>query len=137
MTGERDLSRLLAGLAPELDRRPQVFARLGGEPGAELAAAAFAIVREREGVTVVLAAEEAARFGLPVDPRWARITLTVHSDLAAVGMLAAVAAELASAGIAVNPVAGWFHDHLLGPWERRDEAARRLRELALRAAATR
>ena len=77
------------------------------------------------------------RFGLPAEPRWARITLTVHSDLAAVGMMAAVAAELASAGIPVNPVAGWFHDHLLVPWDRREEAVRRLEQLAARASATR
>jgi hypothetical protein len=137
MSGERDLARLLSGLAPELEARPQVFARLDGEPESDLAAAAFAIVREREAVTVVLAAADAARFGLPVEPLWARITLTVHSDLAAVGMMAAVAAELASAGISVNPIAGWFHDHLLVPWERGEEAVRRLKALAARAAATR
>lgn len=137
MSGERDLSRLLTGLAPELEAEPRVFVRIDGEPAAEIVAASFAIVREREGVTVVLDAADAARFGLPIEPRWAWITLTVHSDLAAVGMMAAVAAELASAGIPVNPVAGWYHDHLLVPWERREEAVRRLEELAARAAATR
>ncbi|GMU65982.1 MAG: hypothetical protein AMXMBFR36_22560 [Acidobacteriota bacterium] len=137
MSGERDLARLLAGLAPELDPRPQVFAKLAGEPGPELVAAAFAVVREREGVTVVLAADIAGQFSLPVEPLWAKVTLSIHSDLAAVGMMAAVAAELAAAGIAVNPLAGWHHDHLLVPWDRREEAVRRLAALANRAAATR
>jgi hypothetical protein len=137
MNGERDLARLLSGLAPELEARPRVFARLDGEPPPDLATAAFAIVREREAVTAILAAEDAARFGLLAEPLWAQITLTVHSDLAAVGMMAAVAAELASAGIPVNPVAGWYHDHLLVPWERREEAVSRLRALAARASATR
>lgn len=133
MSGERDLARLIARLAPALEPAPRVFARIDGEPTADMVAAARAIVREREGVTVILDAADAARFGLPGAPLWAWITLTVHSDLAAVGMMAAVATELASAGIAVNPVAGWFHDHLLVPWERRHEAVRRLGELAARA----
>lgn len=130
MSGERDLGRLLAGLAPALEPRPQVFAKLAGKLEPELVATAFAIVREREGVTVVLAADHAARFGLPTTPQWARITLSVHSALEAVGMMAAVAAVLAAAGIAVNPVAGWHHDHLLVPWDRRDEAIRLLVTLA-------
>jgi hypothetical protein len=137
MSGERDLDRLLAGLAPELEPRPFVFARLAGEPGPELVAAVFAVVREREGVTVVLAAESAGQLALPVETLWAKVTLTIHSDLAAVGMMAAVAAELAGAGIAVNPVAGWHHDHLLVPWERREEAVGLLAALAQRAATTR
>ena len=32
MSGERDLSRLLSGLAPALEAAPRVFARLDGEP---------------------------------------------------------------------------------------------------------
>ena len=137
MNGERDLARLLAGLAPELDPRPHLFVRLEGEPGAELVSAAFAVVREREGVTVVLAAADAARRGLPAGALWAKVTLAVHSDLAAVGMMAAVAAELAAAGIPVNPVAGWHHDHLLVPWERGEEAVRLLVGLSGRASTTR
>src|SRR5690606_37589583 len=111
--GERELARLIAGLAPALEPTPRVFARIDGEPSPGLVATARALVREREGVTVILDAADAARSGLPAEPLWAWITLTVHSDLAAVGMMAAVAGELASAGIAVNPLAGWFHDHLL------------------------
>lgn len=137
MSGERNLARLLAGLAPELEPRPLVFARLAGEPGPELVAAAFAVIREREGITVVLAADSAGQLALPVEPLWAKVTLTIHSDLAAVGMMAAVAAELAKAGIAVNPVAGWHHDHLLVPWERGEEAVRLLAALAQRAVTTR
>ncbi len=73
----------------------------------------FALIREEEGWTIVLP-----------DPAgdWARISLTVHSDLAAVGLTAAISGALAAAGIAANVVAGFHHDHILVPWERRQEA---------------
>jgi hypothetical protein len=53
-------------------------------------------------------------------PRWAMITLTVHSDLAAIGFLAAITRKLADGGISVNPVSAFYHDHLFVPWEKRD-----------------
>jgi hypothetical protein len=58
------------------------------------------------------------------------ITLEVHSSLEAVGFLAAIATRLAAAGIGVNPVAGYFHDHLFVPEARAEEAMRLLDELA-------
>ncbi|HWA16013.1 MAG TPA: ACT domain-containing protein, partial [Gemmatimonadales bacterium] len=41
-----------------------------------------------------------------------RIVLTVHSDLGAVGMMAAVATALAERGVPCNVFAGIYHDHL-------------------------
>jgi hypothetical protein len=38
--------------------------------------------------------------------------------------MAVLATRLAERGISVNPVAGFFHDHLFVPVERADEAAR-------------
>lgn len=44
------------------------------------------------------------------------ITLDVASSLEAVGFMAAVAARLAGeCGVGVNPVSGFFHDHLFVP----------------------
>ena len=45
-----------------------------------------------------------------------------ESDLEAVGMTAAISRALADAGIACNVLAGSRHDHLLVPWNRRDDA---------------
>ena len=53
---------------------------------------------------------------------WARITLGVHSSLAAVGLTARVAGALAEAGISANMVAAFHHDHVFVPWETRDVA---------------
>jgi hypothetical protein len=129
MSGERDLARLLAGLDPEVAAEPYVFTRAaGGEVRAGLRP--FATVAEDEGLTLVVTREEADRLGLPYDYLAARITLRVHSDPAAVGMTAAFSRVLADAGLSCNVIAGFFHDHLLVPWDRADEAVRLLRGLA-------
>jgi uncharacterized protein len=44
--------------------------------------------------------------------------------------LAAMSGALGGAGIACNIVAGFHHDHLFVPWERRDEALVILKRLA-------
>jgi len=133
MSGERDLARLLAGLAPALDDRPYAFVPYGDGPlDSELVGAALGLVREREGVTLVLPEALALARGFPAGPPWARIELTVHSDLEAVGMMAAVAGALAAEGISCNPLAGYHHDHVFVPWPRREDAVRALQRLARR-----
>lgn len=89
-----------------------------------------AIVSEIEGPTVVMRREEAERFDIPYTFVAAWITLTVHSDLAAVGLTAAFSTALAEAGIGCNVLAGFHHDHLLVPAERRDDALAVLEKLA-------
>lgn len=87
-------------------------------------------VAEAEGLTLVLREEEAEAAGLAFDYVAAWITLRVHSALAAVGLTAAVAGELAEAGISCNVVAGFHHDHLFVPHEWGDKALRALEGLA-------
>ena len=128
MSGERDLGRLLAGLDPVLADEPYVFAVLhDGVAPADLRP--FATVDEDEGLTVVIPRADADRLGLAYDYVAARITLRVHSDPAAVGMTAAFSRVLADAGLSCNVLAGFFHDHLLVPWDRADEAVALLRSL--------
>jgi uncharacterized protein len=126
--GERDLDRLLAELRPRLDGRAFVFCTL---PAAELVEVAdlapVTVVAEEEGLTVVVEPRRAEEAGLSFSGRFARITLQVHSSLEAVGLTAAVAGRLADRGIGANVVAGFFHDHLFVPWERREEAVAVLR----------
>ncbi|EXJ78160.1 hypothetical protein A1O3_09321 [Capronia epimyces CBS 606.96] len=57
------------------------------------------------------------------------ITCDVHSSLAAVGFMATLATRLARRGISVNPVSGFFHDHLFVPAEKAEEAVRVLEEV--------
>ncbi len=113
---------MLAGMAPVLDARAWFFVVVEGDPPAD----AFAVIREDEGVTAIVPGERA---GAP----FARITLTVHSALEGVGLTAAVSGALAGAGIACNVVAGYHHDHLFVPWDRREEALAILKAMASRA----
>lgn len=90
----------------------------------------FATVVENEGLSVVIAYNDADRLGLtdPVQLGW--ITLTVNSSLEGVGLTAAVSGELAQSGIACNVIAGHHHDHLLVPIDRVDESVALLTALA-------
>lgn len=118
---ESDLKVLLATMEPVLHAEPYGFAVLDGA----LPARTFATVAEDEGLTVV-APLAVLGGGLP----WARISLTVHSDLAAVGLTAAFATALAAEGISCNVIAGVHHDHLFVQWDRRDRAMAALRRLS-------
>lgn len=116
-----DLAGMLAGMAPLLDAQAWTFVLVEGEAPA----GAFALIREDEGTTAIVPDDNGG---------FARITLMVHSALDGVGLSAAVATALAAAGIACNIVAGFHHDHLFVPWERREDALAILTELSVRAA---
>lgn len=111
---EADLPTLLATLRPHLDAVEYVYATL---PDLSRAAALdpIATFREAEGVTCILPHATAEAHALPFTYPCRRITLTVHSALEAVGMLAAITTRLAEAGISVNPIAAYHHDHLFVP----------------------
>jgi len=110
-----DLGRLLAEMQPVLHDEPYGFELL--DPDAPLPEEVFALIREEEGMTLI------APFP---DGEWARISLTVHSSLSAVGLSAAILRALADHALPANIVAGFHHDHILVPWERRHEALQAL-----------
>ena len=130
MAAVHDLDELLATMRPELDPTTWVFTT-----GPSAVAGALMTLHEREGVTSIVPAEGDAP--APDGPRFARITLTVHSDLEAVGLTAAIATALAAAGIPANVVAGYFHDHVFVPVDRAEEALQRLQALSAGARARR
>lgn len=123
-----DLARLLRSLQPELHEGVFVFATLG--PGQQVDLAELvALVREPEGVSVVVTEQVARRLGLNAMFRCGWITLTVNSDLQAVGLTAAFSTALGHAGISCNVVAGANHDHIFVPIERAAEAMAVLQRL--------
>ena len=77
---------------------------------------------EAEGTTLLLTRQAAETAGLDFEFPCRMITLNVHSALEAVGFIARIATELAAKGMGVNPVAGFFHDHLFIPERRMDDA---------------
>jgi hypothetical protein len=109
----RDPAALIAGMEPQAIPGAVVFAVV---PEADLPAAlpaARAMIREAEGITLVLPADHPAV--PPGAARFAQITLGVHSALDAVGLTAAAAGALAAASIPCNVIAGAHHDHIFVP----------------------
>ncbi len=129
----------MASASPWQDLRPAlhpgsyVFARIPGTPssvpGLFAGAAPFAVIHEDEGTTVVITRDQADRLGLRYGYVAARITLTIGSDLAAVGLTAEVSRVLAEAGISCNVIAGAAHDHLFVDDARGSEALALLQRL--------
>ncbi|MCA8057454.1 MULTISPECIES: ACT domain-containing protein [Burkholderia cepacia complex] len=128
-----DLTELLASMQPELNEGAYVFSFVQADRDVSLLAP-LATFREREGLTVIVDEPTAVREDLPVLFRAAWITLTVHSDLQAVGLTAAVAEALTKASISCNVVAAAFHDHIFVPVERATDALAQLMDLQSRAA---
>lgn len=130
MTGETDLKKLLASMTPELLPGIHVFATLA--PGISVPEGVNPVMlfREREGLTLILLEDEAKAAGVSGIFHCRMITLNIHSSLEAVGFLAAITTRLASAGMGVNPVSAFYHDHLFVPAERAEEAMEFLHRLA-------
>ena len=130
MTAERDLNVLLANMKPEM--QPGIFVFCTILPNEHIPAVVNPLMtfREQQGTTLVIQREEAERAGLHSAFASRLITLTVHSSLDAVGFLAAITARLAEAGISVNAVSAFHHDHLFVPADRADEALVLLQEIS-------
>ena len=117
------LDELLRSMSPQLHEGEFVFCA-APDPLPE----AIATFREDEGLTVVIRRDRADELALEYSFVAAWITLTVHSDLAAVGFLAAISRALADAGISCNAIAALYHDHLFVPYEKRFAAMDVLRK---------
>ncbi|SEN70667.1 ACT domain-containing protein [Bradyrhizobium sp. OK095] len=130
MAGERDLGALLRGMKPELRPGVFVFCTIVADESIRAALNPLLTFREQEGTTLVILREEAEAAGLRYAFASRLITLTVHSALDAVGFLAAITARLAEAGISVNAVSAFHHDHLFVPVDRADEALALLQEMS-------
>ncbi|ARB28655.1 ACT domain-containing protein [Pseudomonas tolaasii] len=111
MAGETALATLLRSMSPQLNEGDYVFCTLPDNripPGCDV----IGSFREREGLTLIVERQQAEQAGLAFDYVAAWITLNVHSALEAVGLTAAFASALGSAGISCNVIAGYYHDHL-------------------------
>jgi len=131
MSGEKDLRRLLRNLSPVLAAGEFVFCSFAdaryGDHAQLQPVASFA---EHEGLTLVIPRAQADQHALHYTAVFSCITLQVHSDLAAVGLTAAVAAALTRHGISANVIAGYYHDHVFVQRECAQQALAALGELA-------
>lgn len=109
-----DLTTLLKSMHPELNSGTFAFATLA--PGQHVSLTdVVALIHEPEGTSVIVREADLDRLGLTAVFLCAWITLTVNSDLQAVGLTAAFSGALGSAGISCNVVAGTHHDHIFVP----------------------
>ena len=113
--GEKNLSSLLASLHPVLAEGEFVFCLLDEAAYRSLKCDPLCFFREAEGFSVVLNKTVADELGFSYDSVWSLITCRVRSSLQAVGLLAKITGRLAEAGISVNAVSAYCHDHLLVP----------------------
>ena len=129
MAGETSLTTLLRSMSPQLNHGQYVFCTL---PDGQLPTGLDPLgsFREQEGLTVILEKSQAEDAGLSFDYVAAWITLNVHSALQAVGLTAAFATALSTAGISCNVIAGYYHDHLFVGQEDADRAMDVLKQLA-------
>ncbi|KAL6246429.1 hypothetical protein RBB50_006665 [Rhinocladiella similis] len=126
--GETSLQTLLSSLTLVLHEPTYVFLTI---PHEEFRAPFLfslddihLLFREAEGVTLVVAQALADKHALPYQYPCRMITCNVHSSLEAVGFMAHLATKLADKGLSVNPVSGYFHDHLFVPVGKANEAVR-------------
>ncbi len=122
MKGESSLEKLISGLT--VYRHDGVWEFVSGTQS-EVSSAVMQF-REREGWTHIV---PAARSALE-NERFVWLEMAVHSDLNAVGFLAAIATRLADENIPCNAVAACFHDHIFVPEALADKAVLALEKLA-------
>tara|TARA_R110002096_G_scaffold8802_3_gene35761 strand:- start:14278 stop:14679 length:402 start_codon:yes stop_codon:yes gene_type:complete len=129
MSGEINLTELIKSLSAVLVDGLFVFATIKGTkiPANLVPRMMF---QEAEGTTLILLKSEAEEFNLPYEFPCRMITLNIHSSLEAVGFMAKIATELAKHDMGVNPVSGFYHDHLFVPDGRQNDAMNILKKMA-------
>ena len=129
MTGESELKSLLRNMQPVVVEGEYVFSSVQESQLDDLESPLM-IFRENEGSTVIVTRAIAERNGFVFSSSWGLVSLSIHSDLEAVGFLAAITSYLAEAGISVNVVSAFYHDHLFVPYARVDEVVALLSALS-------
>lgn len=129
MSGETNLNALIKSLSTVLHDGVFVFVTIPPDrPLPDIAPRMM--FQEAEGTTLILLRSEAEAHSLPFEFPCRMITLNIHSSLEAVGFMARIATELSKHDMGVNPVSGFFHDHLFVPDGREQDAVKALENLA-------
>lgn len=129
MSGETNLDVLIRSMSAVLVEGVYVFVTVPAD-AAPLDVLPRMMFREAEGVTYILLRSEAEALDLSYEFPCRMITLNIHSSLEAVGFMARIATALAGEGMGVNPVSGFYHDHLFVPDGREQDALRVLEGMA-------
>ena len=132
----RERQAMLAGMKPVLKDGVFFFCTTNNPSDAEaLLHCSLATFREDEGITLVLAENDARQHGFDLAIPMRRIVLEVFSALDGVGITAGVAAALADNGIPCNMIAAYQHDNVFIPEPMSHRAVRILKDVQSRYAA--
>jgi hypothetical protein len=113
MSGETNLTKLIASMTPVLNESEYVFGILDSIDYTQLALLnPIGTFQEKEGLTIIVAKHKADEFNIAYSGVFKCITLNVHSSLDAVGLTAAVSTKLTQSNISANVVAAYYHDHV-------------------------
>lgn len=130
MSGEKNLTKLIASMTPVLLNDEYIFGMLEQVDYQQLSVLKpVGTFQEKEGLTVMLIKEKADQHGIDYEGVFKCITLNVHSSLDAVGLTAAVSTKLTQANISANVVAAYYHDHIFVAAKDADNALAALEEL--------
>ncbi|PHH70702.1 hypothetical protein CDD80_5786 [Ophiocordyceps camponoti-rufipedis] len=116
------LSHLLATLTTMLHPATFVFVSLSPVSPLPPLSEMQLLFREPDGITIVVSIDFAASQKMQYFFPCRMITLNVTTSLDAVGFMAVISSRLAARNMGVNPVSGFYHDHLFVPLGREDEA---------------
>lgn len=130
MVGISDLKTLLKSIDPRLVDDEFVFCKISETRFSQLDITPLLMFKEEEGVTLIVTKEIADLNSLAYTGIWSWIILSVHSNLTAIGFLAAITNKLANSGVSVNVVSAYFHDHLFVPREQAHKVMSLLEELS-------
>lgn len=119
--GEMNLDTLIASMQPQMHEPTYVFATVPVDFDWQ-AMKPVMVFSESEGVTLILKQSVSDATGMASEFPCRMITLNIHSSLDAVGFLARITTALAELGMGVNPVSGFYHDHLFVPTEMAEQA---------------
>ena len=123
------LPQLLRSMQAQLEDGVYVYVCL--PHGSDLSHVSYlAMFREHEGITLIMPEQTAIALGFDILFRCAWISLSVHSDLEAVGFTAAFSSALGAKGISCNVVAAAYHDHVFVPYEKAQQAMDCLQSLS-------
>jgi len=130
MCGELDLSILIASMNPVLQQEEYVFCSISYAQEQSITVPCLMKFQEKEAITLIVKRSDAEKANLSFIYPCKMITLNIHSSLEAVGFLAAITKHLAAAGISVNAVSAFYHDHIFVPTDKAELALRLLIELS-------
>ncbi|UCE14571.1 MAG: ACT domain-containing protein [Candidatus Heimdallarchaeota archaeon] len=130
MGGIHNLKLLLQNMKPKLSDARYIFSTVSEAIYRDLEVIPLLVFREEEGMTIIVEEGEAEANFLNYTDIWSMITLTIHSDLSAVGFIAVITSKLAKYGISVNVVSAYYHDHIFVPIAKGNQALQLLEEFA-------